>query len=169
VGREWARAIIGTMTTMSLHTMSVIASAQLRFRGALMKILSATGTAICTALLLCTLPTGGQQQETQRTRSEGGCKMGGHWESGCYEKIVESIPTVKGKAEYLARVADELQSQLETEKQLRELKLPPAGTYQSRTTHCKRGQNPRFHTALIEAPAISLAPFAHRQGSCPRP
>jgi hypothetical protein len=33
-------------------------------------------------------------------------------ESGCYEKITQAMPTAKAKAEYLARLLDDLQEQI---------------------------------------------------------
>jgi hypothetical protein len=69
---------------------------------------------IAAIVLLCALSTGSQQQEVHPANAESGCKTGGQWEPGCYEKLVQTIPTVKGKAEYLARVADTLQTQIQT-------------------------------------------------------
>jgi hypothetical protein len=64
--------------------------------------------------LLCAFSTGSKQQEVHPTNTESGCKTGGQWEPGCYQKLVQAITTVKAKAEYLARVADTLQGQIQT-------------------------------------------------------
>ena len=69
---------------------------------------------IVVIVLLSALSTGSQQLEVHPTNTGSGCKTGGQWEPGCYEKLVQTIPTVKGKAEYLARVADTLQTQIQT-------------------------------------------------------
>jgi hypothetical protein len=63
--------MFGAMTTMSLHTMSVIASAQFNFEVPRMKTLSATAMGIAAIILLCALSTGGQQgQEKQQQRTK---------------------------------------------------------------------------------------------------
>jgi hypothetical protein len=111
---------------------------------------------IASIVLLCALSIGSQQLEVHPANTGSGCKTGGQWESGCYEKLLQTIPTVKGKAEYLARVADTLQTQiqaanlgiqnanrvadtLQSQVQAADLEkklgIEPAGTYQIAATN----------------------------------
>jgi hypothetical protein len=60
---------------------------------------------LAAVILLCALSTGGQQKDE--------CAPGSPYQSGCYEKIVQKIPTADGKTGYLSRVADSLHAEID--------------------------------------------------------
>src|SRR5713226_2167766 len=78
-------------------------NARLKRIGAVVLLVAAAG-------LLCALSAGGQQKANGGNTS--GCKLGATWEPNCYETLVRARPTVESKTEYLARVADTLQAEI---------------------------------------------------------
>jgi hypothetical protein len=113
---------------------------------------------IVAIFLLFARPSGSREQQIQPANNESVCKIGGQWEAGCYEKLVQAIPTIKGKAEYLARVIDALQSQIQSVNRVADtleakskgadlekaFGIEPVGTYQIAATRYEGGDGLSF-------------------------